>query len=165
MAAPDALSNVGMAHSATAQRKHGRVPLPRERGPRIQIEDPQPVVDGGRYRAKACEGDAVEVSATIFLDGHDELRARVRHRRAGERRWNTRALERVDPALGVDRFAGSFEVSGTGRWQWQLEAFVDRFATWRGELERKIAAGETELGPELEEGAAILAATREHARG
>jgi len=123
------------------------------------------VVDGGRYRAKACEGDAVEISATIFLDGHDELRAFVRHRRAGERRWHTQPLERVDPALGVDRFAGSLEVDGAGRWQWQIEAFIDRFATWRGELERKLAAGETELAPELEEGAAILAGAREHARG
>ena len=165
MARSDALSTVGMANSATAQRKHGRVPLPHERPPRIQIEDPQPVIDGGRYRAKACEGDAVEVSATIFLDGHDELRALVRHRRAGERRWQTQPLKRIDPALGVDRFAGSFEVAGAGRRQWQVEAFIDRFATWRGELERKIAAGETELGPELEEGAAILDATREHARG
>src|SRR5579863_1403649 len=165
MAHADALSTVGMANSATAQRKHGRVPLPRERPPRIQIEDPQPVIDGGRYRAKACEGDDVEVSATIFLDGHDELRAGVRHRRAGDRSWNTEPLERVDPALGVDRFAGSFAVDGVGRWQFQIEAFIDRFATWRGELERKLAGGETELAPELEEGAAILLATREHARG
>ena len=154
-----------MAHSATAPRKNGRIPLPRERPPRILIEDPQPVLDGGRYRAKACEGDDVEVSATIFLDGHDELRAAVRHRRAGERRWRTAPLRLLDPALGVDRWAGSFEVDGVGRWQWQIEAHVDRFATWRGELERKLAAGETELAPELVEGASILAAAREHARG
>ena len=165
MAAADALSTVEMASSATAQRKHGRVPLPSERPSRIQIENPEPVLAGGRHRAKACEGDAVEVSATIFLDGHDELRACVRHRRGGERRWHTQPLERVDPALGVDRFAGSFAVDGVGRWQFQIEAFIDRFATWRGELERKLAAGETDLEPELEEGGAILLATREHARG
>ena len=165
MAGADALSTVGMASSVTAPRKPGRIPLPRERPPRIQIEDPQPVLDGGAHRAKACEGDAVEVSATIFLDGHDELRACVRHRQAGERRWRTQPMHRIDPSLGVDRFAGSFEVDGIGRWQWQIEAFIDRFATWRGELERKLAAGETELAPELEEGAAILVLAREHARG
>src|SRR5579872_2998000 len=161
----DALSTVAMATSATAPRNHGRIPLPRERPSRIRIEDPQPVVDGGARRAKGCEGDTVEVSATIFIDGHDVLRAVVRHRRAGERRWQRTQLETIDPALGVDRWAGSFEVDGVGRWQWQIEAYVDRFATWRGELERKLAAGETELGPELTEGAAILAAAREHARG
>jgi starch synthase (maltosyl-transferring) len=161
----DALSTVEMASSATARPGSGRIPLPRERPSRIQIEDPQPVVDGGARRAKACEGDAVEVSATIFIDGHDELRASVRHRRAGERRWRTAELARVDPALGVDRWAGRFEVDAVGRWQWQIEAHVDRFATWRGELERKLGAGETELGPELSEGAAILAGAQEHARG
>src|SRR5579863_623033 len=129
----------------------------------FQAEDG--IRDGRVTGVQTCALPIFEVSATIFLDGHDELRARVRHRRAGDRRWQARPLERIDPALGVDRFAGTFEVSGAGRWQWQVEAFIDRFATWRGELERKIAAGETELGPELEEGAAILAATREHARG
>ena len=46
--------------------------------PRVHIENPQPLLDCGRYRAKACVGDRVDVSATIFADGHDLLRAVVR---------------------------------------------------------------------------------------
>ena len=52
-----------------------RTPLPEQRPARVVIEDAQPVIDGGRYRAKRCIGDSVEVSATIFRDGHDILRA------------------------------------------------------------------------------------------
>ena len=41
--------------------------------PRIQIQAVSPQVDCGRYAAKACLGDEVEVGATIFRDGHDVL--------------------------------------------------------------------------------------------
>jgi starch synthase (maltosyl-transferring) len=151
-----------MAPTETAKSKRTRVPLPAERPARLQIEDPQPVLDGGRYRAKACVGDLLAVTATIFCDGHDVLAAIVRFRRRGEGRWRMAAL--APTATGVDRWGGSFEVDAVGRWQWQIEARIDRFATWRGELERKLAAGETELDAELAEGAQILADVRERAR-
>ena len=48
--------------------------------PRIQIQDVRPQVDCGRYPVKATQGETVPVSATIFKDGHDILRAVVRYR-------------------------------------------------------------------------------------
>jgi starch synthase (maltosyl-transferring) len=51
---------------------------PAEAPPRIVIEGPQPTVDGGRWPAKRVVGDLVEVSADIFRDGHEKLRAVVR---------------------------------------------------------------------------------------
>ena len=54
---------------------------------RIRIEHPYPVVDGGRFPAKRCVGDTVEVSADILRDGHEVLRAVVRYRAPGSRRW------------------------------------------------------------------------------
>ena len=41
--------------------------------PRIQIQDVQPQVDCGRFPVKACLGDTVPVSATIFRDGYDKI--------------------------------------------------------------------------------------------
>ncbi len=46
---------------------------------RIVIQLPLPAVDGGAYPVKRCVGDIVEVSADIFRDGHELLRAVVRH--------------------------------------------------------------------------------------
>ena len=66
----------------------------------------QPQVDGGRYPFKRTEGDLVHVSANVFKDGHDILRAVVRYRRAGARRWQERPFEPV----GNDRWEGGFEV-------------------------------------------------------
>ena len=69
---------------------------------RIQIQDVWPLVDCGRYPAKRSKGDAVQAWATIFRDGHDVLRASVKARPAGERRWVQEApLVQIDsrPAL------------------------------------------------------------------
>ena len=50
------------------------------------------------------------------------------------------------------RWAGEFEVDRQGRWQYTIEAWTDVFATWRDELERKVAAGQHDLAGEISEG-------------
>ena len=44
----------------------------------------------------------------------------------------------------------------TGRWQFLVEAWTDRAATWRDELRRRVEGGEEDLASELAEGAALL---------
>jgi starch synthase (maltosyl-transferring) len=131
------------------------VPPPsRKRPARIQIQDAWPQVDGGRYPYKRTLGDRVEVGADIFKDGHDILRAVARYRRTGTRKW----LERPLHLLGNDRWAGDFEVDELGRWQFTIEAWVDRYATLLDELDRKIAAEQVDLTGELSEGEALFGA-------
>src|SRR6188472_1705316 len=119
---------------------------------RIQIQDLRPQVDCGRHPTKATVGDRVEVSANVFRDGHDVLRAVVRYRRTGARRWLEQALEPV----GNDRWEGAFEVTELGRWQFTVEAWTDPYATWLSEYDRKVAAGQVELASELSEGEALF---------
>jgi starch synthase (maltosyl-transferring) len=133
--------------------------------PRAHIEDPQPLVDCGRYAVKACVGDRVDVSATIFRDGHDRLRAVVRYRGPGEREWSEAPMQQTDADRGGDRWAGFFAVELQGRWEWAVEAWTDVEASWRDELERKIASGQQDLSAELLEGAALLTLTAARARG
>ncbi|HEX8103430.1 MAG TPA: alpha-1,4-glucan--maltose-1-phosphate maltosyltransferase [Solirubrobacteraceae bacterium] len=135
---------------------------------RIQIESPQPLVDCGRYAAKRSVGDTVGVRATIFRDGHDVLRAVVRYRgpdAAGgpdDAGWEERPLRRIDAHLDGDTWAGEFEVDACGTWEWSITAWTDAFASWRDELGRKVAFGQTDLAGELSEGVVLLrdAATR-----
>ncbi len=115
--------------------------------PRIQIHDVEPRVDCGRYPVKVTQGDPVGVRATIFKDGHDILRAVVRYRPAGDRKWFESPLE----PLGNDRWQGHFEPSELGRWQYSIEAWVDRYATMLDELDRKLAAGQVDLASETAE--------------
>ena len=123
---------------------------------RIQIGSPAPMVDCGRFPAKRTVGDRVTVGADIFRDGHDVLRAVARYRSPGSSTWQEVAMRRVDAHLDGDRWEGSFEVDAGGRWTWTVEAWTDSFATWRSEIERKIAFGEKDLSSELSEGVALL---------
>jgi starch synthase (maltosyl-transferring) len=120
--------------------------------PRIQIQDVKPQVDCGRYPVKACVGDAVSISATIFRDGHDSISAVVRFRSRGTRRWREAALER----LGNDRFEAVIVPDALGPWEYRVEAWVDPYASWLDEHDRKVAAGQADLGGELSEGSALF---------
>jgi starch synthase (maltosyl-transferring) len=126
--------------------------------PRIEIQLPAPAVDGGRFPAKRCVGDTVEVSADIFRDGHDLLRAVVRYRGPDDAAWREAELRRTDAHLGGVRWAGAFAVDRTGRFQYTIEAWTDVFGTWRDELARKVAADQHDLGGEISEGALLLRA-------
>jgi starch synthase (maltosyl-transferring) len=120
-------------------------------------------VDGGRYPAKRCVGDSVAVSADIFRDGHEILRAVVLYRGPGDRKWSEAPMHQIDAHLDGVRWAGEFEVDRQGRWEYTIEAWSDPFATWRDELERKIAADQHDLAGELSEGVVLLRGARKSA--
>jgi len=129
---------------------------------RIVIQYAQPTIDGGRYAVKRCVGDTVPVSVDIFRDGHDLMRAAVRSRpRPGKGRskansWREAPLQRIDAHMGGVRWAGEFELDAVGDWEYEIHAWVDRFGTWRDELQRKLAAGQTDLAGEFSEGRLLL---------
>ena len=129
---------------------------PAEPPARIQIENPSPVVAAGRFPAKRCVGDVVSVGADIFRDGHDLVRAVVRFRAPGAETWNESPLHAIDAAVQGVAWAGSFPVDAIGRWEFDIEAWTDLFATWRDELRRKVEAGQIDLSGELGEGEALL---------
>ena len=140
------------------------MPAPKSTEPpeRIRISLPAPTVDGGRHPAKRNVGDRVTVSADIFRDGHEIIRAVVRYKAPGARRWVETPLHPVDAHVNGVRWEGELTVETQGRWEWTIEAWTDRFATWRDELQRKVAAAQEDLAGELSEGVVLLqdAATR-----
>jgi starch synthase (maltosyl-transferring) len=142
------------------------VPLPRtgQAPQRIVVQYPDPSVDGGSYPAKRCVGDVVGVAADIFRDGHEKLRAVVRYRAPGQRRWRESELTPIDDHLGGVRWGGEFVVDGQGRWLYSVEAWTDVFGTWRDEVARKVLAGQENLTGELSEGVVLLRGALEGAR-
>jgi starch synthase (maltosyl-transferring) len=124
----------------------------RSKPPRIQIEAVWPQIDGGRYPVKRSVGESVEVWATIFRDGHESLGASILYRPPGGVTWREEPLA----SAGNDRWTGSFAVDAPGRWEFTIQAWVDRFASLRDELRRKVEAGQTDLASELEEAALLF---------
>jgi starch synthase (maltosyl-transferring) len=132
---------------------------------RIKIEHPSPTVDAGRWPVKRTVGDTVNVSADIFRDGHEVLRAVVRWRAPGEKAWQESPLTAVDAHHDGVRWEGRFTVDQIGRTQWTIQAWVDLFAGWRDELARKVEFGQPDLSGELSEGAVLLQAAAARAKG
>ncbi|HUR86270.1 MAG TPA: alpha-1,4-glucan--maltose-1-phosphate maltosyltransferase [Solirubrobacteraceae bacterium] len=133
--------------------------------PRIQIVAPAPMIDCGRYPCKRTIGESVAVSADIFADGHDVLRAVVKSCPPDGEGWQESAMVRTDAHVDGDRWAGEFDVTELGRWSWTIEAWADPFASWRDELQRKIDAGQEDLSGELSEGVVLLEQACERAEG
>jgi starch synthase (maltosyl-transferring) len=129
--------------------------------PQLVIENVTPKLDGGRYPIKRVIGSVIEVSADIFKDGHDLIAARILYRRPGE------ATSRVAPfnyRFDPDRWHGSFKADQIGLWQYDVEAWPDRFGTWRSDLGKRLNAGQ-DVRPELLEGAVLLARLAEKLSG
>ena len=119
---------------------------------RIVIEDVRPRTPNG-YPAKAVVQHPLRVAASVFRDGHDVLAARVRWRAGGDRKWASAVLVHV----ANDRWEGEIEPTSLGSHELVVEAWTDRFATWRRDIAVKHEAGQ-EVDVELEEGARLLEA-------
>jgi starch synthase (maltosyl-transferring) len=130
--------------------------------PRIRILDVRPQIDGGRFDVKRTVGEPLAVSAEVFRDGHDAIRAVLRHRAPGGD-WQESTMTWVDREIDGDRWVGTFTPDREGIWAYEVGAFTDDFATWHDEVSRKRAAGGEDLSSEVIEGAELLRAARPHA--
>jgi starch synthase (maltosyl-transferring) len=136
-------------------QNHGR-PLPVERDRRrTVIERVTPSVDEGRFPIKRVVGEPIHVEADAFADGHDVLRVLLRHRLIGEAGGQPDWTTTVMRALGNDRWTATIVPAARGYVEYAVVAWVDRFASWRHELEIKVAAGDV-VRSELLEGAEMV---------
>jgi starch synthase (maltosyl-transferring) len=115
---------------------------------RVMIEALAPAVEGGAFPIKRTVGEPVVVTASVYAEGHDILRAVLKRRRRGTPAWLESAME----PLGNDVWRGSFSVDHLGLWEYTVQGWVDRFASWRKELRAKAEAGQ-DVASELLEGA------------
>ena len=126
----------------------------------LVIECVSPALDGGRYPVKRIVNDTVWVGADIIGNSHDQLAARVIHKGPGDAQWITSPMEYDADS---DRWYGAFTVDRIGRWAFSVEAWTDRFTTWRSDLQKKIAADQ-DIAVELMEGAEVARAASRSAK-
>src|SRR5690606_33600093 len=126
--------------------------LPAARPSRVVIEPVAPLVDGGRFAAKAALGEPVTVVADVFGEGHDAVDGALRWRQISPERgaWQECPLT----FLVNDRWSASFVPDALGRWELQIVGWSADATTWRNGLRKKIAAG-LDVGVELLDGVAV----------
>lgn len=118
---------------------------------RVIIENVQPVVEGGLYPAKRTVGETVQVTAAIFGDGHDHLRASLLFKKKGTAKWHTKEML---PTYN-DEWSVSFHVAEKGIYVFTIHAWIDHFETWYDGFKKK-AAAKVDVKVELMEGANFL---------
>jgi starch synthase (maltosyl-transferring) len=131
---------------------------------RAVIEHVAPQVDGGRFPVKREVGSVLKVEADAFVDGHDVVRVVLRHRPPGDNgspaEWREIPMAWPDN----DRWYADLPLEVVGRHAYAVAAWADRFATWRRDLGKRLAAGQ-DVAVELEVGAALVAEAAGRARG
>jgi len=152
-------------------QRDAALPDLQDRG-RVIVERVYPEIDGGRFPIKRSVGERVTVSADVFADGHEKLAGVVKYRRLpgpggpGLPGPQSTSVGRVlsDPpewsetpliARDNDRWEATFTVTGLGEYEYTIEAWVDRFASWLKALVAKTDANQ-DVASELLEGAEII---------
>src|SRR5215510_11398001 len=127
---------------------------------RAVIENVKPEIDCGRFPAKRTVGERMTVEADIFADGHDALLAVLLYRKDGASNWTEIPMQ----PLVNDRWRGTFEVDEVGNYYYALQAWVDRFESWRRAFAKKVDAGQ-EAALDLLAGAELVEEAAKNAAG
>jgi starch synthase (maltosyl-transferring) len=127
---------------------------------RVVIAGVQPELDGGFFPIKRTVGEKVIVEADVFADGHDALVAWLLYRHEKEEQWRQVPMQ----SLGNDRWRAAFVVRTLGRYYYTIQAWVDRFSSWRQDLKKRIAANQ-DIGVDLLIGAELIEEASTRATG
>jgi starch synthase (maltosyl-transferring) len=120
---------------------------------RIPVLAVGPVVEGGRWPAKAVVGEQVPITATVFREGHDAVAATAVlvdpdgqvHRR----------VRMHEVGAGLDRMSATVVPDREGLWAFRVEGWSDPYGTWEHDAVIKVGAG-VDVDLMLEEGARLL---------
>jgi len=127
---------------------------------RVVIEGIRPEVDGGRFPIKRTVGEKVVVEADVLADGHEALSCVLLYRKEGASQWTELPME----PLVNDRWRGEFTVGELECYHYTVQAWVDRFQSWRRDLQKRIDAGQ-DVSVELLVGAKLVREAARRASG
>lgn len=123
---------------------------------RVVIENVKPEIDGGQYFIKRVVNETVKVTADIFSDGHDTLRASLWYKHKDDKKW-TEVFMKDHPN---DVWTAEFVVAKRGFYSYKVEGWVDHLSTWLKGFRKKYE-DEQQMSIELQIGAKLLRQTAE----
>lgn len=123
---------------------------------RTVISDVQPALSQGRFYIKRVVGESVTVSADIFGDGHDKVRAALLYKHEEANHWTQLLMQ--DEVNDV--WWATFVLGRQGFYDYKVEAWIDQLFTWFSGFLKKEAAGQ-DMRVELQIGSNLLKKTAE----
>ncbi|GAB7190464.1 alpha-1,4-glucan--maltose-1-phosphate maltosyltransferase [Kineococcus sp. NUM-3379] len=142
-AAADEPAHAGPTRSARGALELGRIPV-------LAVG---PVVDCGRWPAKAVVGEPVPITATVFREGHDAVAATAVLVGPDGRDAAWAPMRTTVP--GTDRYEAVLAPTSEGDWGIRVEGWSDPYGTWEHDATIKVLAG-VDAALMLEEGARVL---------
>ncbi|AEF39794.1 alpha-1,4-glucan--maltose-1-phosphate maltosyltransferase [Hoyosella subflava] len=123
---------------------------------RLGIDGVRPVVDCGRFPAKAVVGEHIPIEARVWREGHDAVAATVVWQ--GPNDTSARLTRMTAEPENPDDCIAAITPDSEGIWTFRVDAWSDPWTTWRHAVEVKAAAGQgaEELANDLESGARLL---------
>lgn len=118
---------------------------------RVVIENVRPEINNGAFFIKRVPGELVQITADIFGDGHDHIRASLLYRHESQKRWTEIFMN----ALLNDEWAASFRVEKKGFYHYKIVGWIDHLLHWYDGFLKKEEAGQ-DMKVELQIGAQLL---------
>ncbi|GAB2791596.1 alpha-1,4-glucan--maltose-1-phosphate maltosyltransferase [Rhabdobacter roseus] len=118
---------------------------------RVVISNVSPQIEAGQYPAKGVVEEGIVLSADVFSDGHDVVRASVLIKHESEQQWQELPMEFVIN----DRWEVYWRPEQPGFYQFQVQGWIDHFTTWKKGLVKKYDAHQ-DIAVELEIGVALV---------
>ncbi len=118
---------------------------------RVIIQNVYPEFNGGKYYIKRIPNQLVEVTADIFGDGHDAIRASILYKKSGDIKWQEVFMQ----SEMNDVWQGSFAVEEEGFYEYKIEGWVDQLLNWHKGFLKKYADGQ-DMRTELQIGINFL---------
>jgi starch synthase (maltosyl-transferring) len=104
---------------------------------RIPITRVWPVVDHGRYSAKAFVGEVIRFGAVAFREGHDRIAVDLL---LTDPKGKQNRIRMAPGRLGHDEWVADVRLESQGEWRFQISAWSDEFSTWLHNTEVKLTA-------------------------
>lgn len=118
---------------------------------RVVIEHVKPEIECGRYPAKRVIGEKVTVTADVFADGHDVVKASLLYKHEKSKSWKEVPMI----FLGNDQWEASFVPDKQGRYNYTVQGYIDHFTSWKKGLQKKYEANQ-ELEVEFKIGSNLI---------
>lgn len=118
------------------QSSHKEIQL--HRPSRIIIDRVSPCIDGGRFAAKVYQDEGLRICAMVLVDGHETAKAKVLLRKQDEKKIQVFPMK----FSGNDEWVMILPELELGRYEFSVEASIDRFGTWCADMRKRIDAGQ-----------------------
>lgn len=100
---------------------------------RCIIRNVKPQLENGKYYIKRVAGESVTVSATIFTDSDESVKAVLAYKHISDTTWSEVPMKLIEQ----DKFEAEFTVEKTGFYHYKILAWCDELQSWHRIIVKK----------------------------